>query len=318
MKNITYLICSWLIIAVSCMGCKTTPTFDSPNEVVENSFPKFLIEGHRGTRGLMPENTIPSMIKAIEEGSNVIELDVHISKDNQVVVAHDPYINRIYSLMPDGEEILEEDAKKHVIYKMDYSEIRKFDVGTKFHSLYPKQKKMKTYIPLLGEVIDSVEQFIHANNSPQVIYNIEIKADVEQDGLYQPAPEEYIDLIMAVIESKKLSNNRFYLQSFDIRQIKQVKKKYPQVVVGFLTSNKNKSLEENLEEIGFTPQIYSPNFNLTTPELIKNSHQHGMKFVPWTVNEKEDMVRLLKMEVDGIITDYPDRLNEVIQNKNKV
>lgn len=294
-------------------SCKSSSTVKSPNDVIERSFPQFLHEGHRGARGLLPENTIPSMIKAIEEGSNVLELDVHVSKDKQVVVTHDPYIHSKFSLLPNGEEIPEEDANIYLIYQMDYSEIRQFDVGSKFHDGFPQQKKMKAYIPLLGELIDSVEQFTSARNLPAVIYNIEVKADTNQDGKYQPGPEEYIKLIMEVIKEKNLSNNRYYIQSFDIRQIQQVKKNYPEVVTGFLTGNKNISFEENLQNIGFIPQIYSPSFNLATTELIEKSHRKGMKFVPWTVNEKADMERLIEMGVDGIITDYPDRLSQVRQ-----
>src|SRR5690606_31108222 len=126
----------------------------------------------------------------------------------------------------------------------DYSEIRQFDVGSKFHDGFPQQEKMKTYIPLLGELIDSVEQFTSSRNLPGVIYNIEVKADTNQDGKYQPGSEEYINLIMEVIKEKNLSNNRYYIQSFDIRQIQQVKKNYPEVVTGFLTGNKNVSFEE--------------------------------------------------------------------------
>lgn len=311
MKNFSfyYLI---LFIAIFA-GCKSSSTFKTPNDVVERSFPQFLHEGHRGARGLLPENTIPSMIKAIEEGSNVLELDVHVSKDKQVVVTHDPYIHRKFSLLPNGQEIPEEDANRYLIYQMDYSEIRQFDVGSKFHDGFPQQEKMKTYIPLLGELIDSVEQFTSSRNLPGVIYNIEVKADTNQDGKYQPGPEEYINLIMEVIKEKNLSNNRYYIQSFDIRQIQQVKKNYPEVVTGFLTGNKNVSFEENLQKIGFIPQIYSPSFNLATTELIEKSHKMGMKFVPWTVNEKADMERLIEMGVDGIITDYPDRLSQVRQ-----
>lgn len=311
MKTFTFYFIGTFLQIFLLTGCKTQPAIQSPPEVVENSFPKFLHQGHRGTRGLMPENTIPSMIKAIEEGSNVVELDVHVTKDNQVVVTHDPYINGSFSLTPNGEEISEEDSKKYVIYQMNYSEIKQFDVGSKVHSEYPEQKKMKAHIPLLGDLIDSVEQFISEKNYPPVIYNIEVKANVDQDGYLQPAPEEYIDLIMEVVKAKKLNNTRYYLQSFDIRQIQEVNKNYPDVVVGFLTSNKDFTFEENLQKIGFTPQIYSPNFNLATPELIEKSHKKGMKFVPWTVNEKMDMERLIEMGVDGIITDYPDRLSQV-------
>lgn len=312
MKNLTFfLLVTFILIQIA--GCNTKSTPASPMEVVEESFPSFLFQGHRGARGLLPENTIPSMLKAIEAGVNVLELDIHISKDKQVIVTHDPYINRVFSLYPNGEELTEEDEMAHIIYQMDYSEIRQFDVGSKFHSGFPEQKTMNAYIPLLGELIDSVEQFTTKKNYPAVIYNIEVKAVVDKDEFYQPTPVEYISLVMDVVKSRKLSSDRYYLQSFDIRQIQEVNKNYPHVVTGFLTSNKDISFEDNLVNIGFTPQIYSPNFNLATPELIEKSHAKGMKFVPWTVNETSDMERLIQMGVDGIITDYPDRLRKVIE-----
>src|SRR5690606_32370265 len=90
------------------------------------SFPKFFKEGHRGARGLMPENTIAAMKRAIDEGANVLEVDVQISRDKHVVIAHDPYVNRIFSLMPDGSEIPESDARQHILYQMDYADIRQF------------------------------------------------------------------------------------------------------------------------------------------------------------------------------------------------
>ena len=273
-------------------------------------FPKFYKEGHRGTRGLMPENTIPSMKKAIDDGANVIEVDIQISKDNMVMVAHDPYINHTYSLMPDGSEIQEADSRKYVLYQMDYSQIRRFDVGSKMHKDFPQQKKMRTYIPLLGELIDSVEQYTASKRLPGIIYNIEIKSNPEKDGVYQPEPATLIKLVMDVVNSKKIAN-RYYLQSFDVRQIKEVHKSYPNVVIGFLTSNKQLSLQDNLKQMGFKPDIYSPQYKLATERLIKECHAQGMKFVPWTVNTTEEMNELIKLGVDGIITDYPNLLSKL-------
>ncbi|WP_202621819.1 glycerophosphodiester phosphodiesterase family protein [Pontibacter russatus] len=220
-------------------------------------FPAFYIEGHRGTRGLMPENTIPSMKKAVDVGANVLEVDVQISKDGQVMVAHDPKLNPEITLLPNGEEITKEDADKYILHQMDYADIRKFDVGSKVNPAFPQQQKLKAYIPLLGELIDSVEQYAAAKGLPPVIYNIEIKADPAKDGVYQPAPAELVKRVMDVVHEKKIGS-RFYLQSFDIRQIQEAHRQYPQVVTGFLTSDKNASLEENLRRIGFLPDIYSP------------------------------------------------------------
>ncbi|MGC1243406.1 MAG: glycerophosphodiester phosphodiesterase family protein, partial [Chryseosolibacter sp.] len=283
---------------------------DTHTQTVMDKFPAFYREGHRGTRGFMPENTIPSMKQAIVDGANVIELDIQISKDRQVLVAHDPHINRQISFLPDGGEIPEADAHKYLLYQMPYDSIRKFDVGSKFHPGFPDQKKIRTYIPLLGELIDSVENFTTERKLKPVIYNIEIKARPDQDGVYQPIPSELIALVMDVVNSSDI-DNRFYIQSFDIRQIQEVHNRYPGVVTGFLTSNKDATLESNLKDIGFTPEIYSPNYKLATRDLIEKAQASGMKFVPWTVNTLEEMKTLKEMGVDGIITDYPNLFSEL-------
>lgn len=285
-------------------------TSDTQNQTNIGHFPAFYKEGHRGTRGLMPENTIPSMKKAIEVGANFIEVDIQISKDKQVMIAHDPHINRQITLLPNGEEIPEEDKHKYALHQMPYDSIRKFDVGSKGHPGFPQQTKMKTYIPLFGELIDSVEQFTKERGLTPVIYNIEIKSKTDQDGVLQPPPAELIDLVMGVVRSKDIGN-RFYIQSFDIRQIQEVNKRYPGVATGFLTSNKDLSLEQNLRNIGFMPDIYSPNYKLATKELIDSVHAKGMKFVPWTVNTLEEMKELKAIGVDGIITDYPNLFAEL-------
>ena len=283
---------------------------ENANKTSIDHFPDFYKEGHRGTRGLMPENTISSMKKAIEDGANFVELDIQVSQDKKVMVAHDPHINRQISLLPNGEEIPEQDARKYILHQMPYDSIRKFDVGSKYHPDFPQQKKIKTYVPLFGELIDSVEQFTKENGHAPVIYNIEVKARPDQDGVFQPVPSELIDLVMEVVKSKDIGN-RYYVQSFDIRQIQEVHNRYPGVATGFLTGNKELSLEENLKNIGFTPDIYSPQYQLATKELIEKCHQQGMKFVPWTVNTLEDMKELKSMGVDGIITDYPNLFVEL-------
>ena len=154
---------------------------------------------------------------------------------------------------------------------------------------------------MFSELIDSVENYIAVKNITPVIYNIEIKANPEKDGLYQPKPEDLIKMVMEVIKEKNLGPERYQIQSFDVRQIQEVHENYPYVVTGFLTGNKDKTLKENLAVLGYVPQVYSPNYQLATPELIEKVHSYGMKFVPWTVNELEDMKRLISWGVDGLI-----------------
>lgn len=307
-QQLIYTIIS--IVLCITTGCKT----GSPTKTIDETFPEFYKIGHRGTRGHMPENTIPAMKKAIDDGANFLEVDVQISKDHQVIVTHDPHINRQITLMPNGNEIPKEDARKYLIYQTNYSEIRKFDVGSKFHKSFPEQQKMKIYIPLLGELIDSVETYTMENNLPPINYNIEIKANPKKDGEYQPRPKEYIKLVMDVLKNKPI-DDRFYVQSFDVRQIQEVRKNHPEVVIGFLTSNREVTFEENIEEIGFFPNIYSPSYHLATQELIEKTQENNIKFIPWTVNSKEEMENLIEMGVDGIITDFPEILNEITLNK---
>jgi glycerophosphoryl diester phosphodiesterase len=297
-------------ILVSIASLFTACSPETHTSSAMDNFPDFYKEGHRGTRGLMPENTIPSMTKAIEDGANIIEVDIQISKDMQVMIAHDAHINRQISLLPNGEEIPGADARKYVLHQMLYDSIRRFDVGTRFHPDFPQQKKIKVHIPLLGELIDSVEQFTKIKGYAPVIYNIEIKAKPDQDGVLQPAPAKLIDLVMSVVRSKDIGN-RFYIQSFDVRQIQEVHNRYPGVATGFLTSKKDASLEANLKEIGFTPDIYSPHYKLASKELVAEVQAKGMKFVPWTVNTLEEMKQLRAMGVDGIITDYPNLFAEL-------
>lgn len=288
-------------------GCK----IQSPAVVMQKSFPNFYKEGHRGARGLMPENTIPAMYKAVEAGANILEVDVYISKDEQVVVAHDPYVNPAYMRMPSGEEIPKDEARKYVLHQMNYADIRQFDVGSKFYPAFPQQQKLKTYMPLLGELIDSVDNYTTAKKLPPVIYNIEIKANPQYDGVYQPDPATLVKHVMAVVNSRKLSNRRFYLQSFDIRQIQEVHRRYPGVIIGFLTDKKDRSFAENLAQIGFPPHIYSPHYKLVTPDLVQQCHARGIKCVPWTVNDLADMKSLQALGVDGIITDYPNLFRQL-------
>src|SRR5690606_28612114 len=199
-KHTTILL---LLPAIAILMCCANETKNS-SPIAD--LPAFYKEGHRGTRGFMPENTIRSMTKAIEDGANKTEVDIQIIQDKQVLISHDPHINRQISLLPNGEEIPEADRYKYPLYQMPYDSIRKFDVGTKAHPDFPQQARFKAHIPLLGELIDSVEQFTKTRGLPPVIYNIEIKARPEQDGILQPAPAEYMDLVMEVVRSKDIGN----------------------------------------------------------------------------------------------------------------
>lgn len=293
------------VLALGCLAACGTAKHTAGNP---KGFPSFYKEGHRGARGLMPENTIPAMIKGIESGANMIEVDVYLSKDGQVFIAHDPYVNTAISLLPGGHTVSKDSAKLYTWHQMNYADIRRIDVGSKGNTAFPQQQKLAAYMPLLSELIDSVEAFTSSHKLPGTIYNIEIKSNPKMDGIYQPAaPEVLVKALMEVVQSKNIGN-RFYLQSFDMRPLREAKRLYPDVTIGFLTGNDKATVDENVKELGFKPDVYSPAFQLVTTATVEACRRHGMKLVPWTVNTKEDIEKLVKLGVNGIITDYPNLL----------
>jgi glycerophosphoryl diester phosphodiesterase len=267
----------------------------------QNSFD---LEGHRGCRGLMPENTIPAFIKAVDLGVNTIEMDVVISRDGKVVVSHEPYMLATTCLDSTGKPITKETEKNFKIFGMTAAEIKKFDCGSRIHPDFPGQQKMVVTKPLLSEVIAAVEQHVMEKGLTPVRYNIEIKSDEAGDGIYHPKPELFVDLLIAVIHQGGVGP-RCVIQSFDFRPLRYLHAKYPTLTTAMLISNV-KSLKGNLKTLGYTPQIYSPYYMLVNKKLVKKAHKAGMKLVPWTVNKKDDMVRMVSFGVDGLITDFPN------------
>jgi glycerophosphoryl diester phosphodiesterase len=295
----TIIVLSFVTILLS--ACKTK---NLVNETV--SFPSFSTEAHRGGRGLMPENTIPGMKSAIDLGVTTIEMDTHISKDGKVFLSHDHYINPLFILDPSGKEIPETDDKKYPLFQMNYADIRKYDAGTKINAKFPEQKKLKTNMPLLSELIDSVQNHIKLNGKSQVFYNIETKSVASGDNILHPDPDKFADLLVEVLERKKIIP-WVVIQSFDVRTLQVIHKKYPHIKTSFLIENK-KPLEENMKLLGFKPFIISPNYKLITKEYIKKCHDQGIKVIAWTVNSKEEINKFKAMGVDGIISDYPNLL----------
>lgn len=273
-------------------------------------FPVFDAESHRGGRGVMPENTIPAMLYSLSlDGITTLEMDVKVTGDRKLILSHDDYLNPWITTKPNGEILTEEEKKEYVFMQMDYEEIKKIDVGSKAHHLFPKQRKMRTHIPLLEDVIDSVQHFIEKESRAQVFYNIEIKSSEEGDLIYNPVPEEFVRLLMEVVEKKGITPY-VIVQSADVRALRVLKEKYPHVRSSYLVGARRKdfTVEEDLEVLGFQPDIYSPNFKYITQEDVEKCQAMGMKIVVWTPNTKKEIEELKAMGVDGIITDYPELL----------
>lgn len=266
----------------------------------------FDTQGHRGCRGLMPENTVAAMVHALDLNVTTLELDVVISKDKKVLLSHDPYFNAEISTKPDGTYINENEEKKYNIYQMTYDEVKTFDVGLKPHPRFPQQQKIKAVKPLLSDVFTAIKNEMMIRKRPFPYFNIETKSTAQTDNIFHPEPAEFVELLMAVINEFALQE-QVTVQSFDIRTLQYLHKKYPQVKTALLIEGfDRRSINLQLEQLGFTPTIYSPSYNLVTPELVQQCHEKEIQIIPWTVNEKEKIKELKKMGVDGIISDYPN------------
>ena len=265
------------------------------------------VQAHRGGCGLWPCNTTQGFKNAVKLGVQTLEMDAVISKDKKVVVSHDTYMD--YSILkPDGSKISKEEMQNYNIYKMPYDSVKLYDAGLGGNPFFPTAEKFSAPKPLLTDVIDEVEGFIKKSNLTPVYYNIEVKS-LKEDDVYHPKPEEFSDLVIDVIKKKNILEKTI-IQSFDVRALKYIHQKYPEVKLAFLVANKL-STEENIKNLGFTPAIYSPNFRMVNPESLKASKSLGMQVIPWTVNEVSDIQNILSLGVDGIISDYPDRVLKI-------
>lgn len=286
-----------LFLAITFMSCSSNP---SPKT--------FDLQGHRGARGLMPENTIPSFLKAVDLGVDTIELDVVVTEDERILVSHEPWFNHDISTKPDGSPVSEEEEMEYNIYEMTYEETQEFDVGKKGHPSFPNQERLEATKPLLRDLIETVENYTEEQGLQDVKYNIEIKSEPMRYNEYYPQPDIFAQLLNnLILELNEEFDilDRIIIQSFDPATLVEFRKLNPDVSMAMLVSN-NQTFQHYVDRLGFTPDIWSPNYQLASPELITEAHDRGMKIIPWTVNTTEEMSDLIEMGVDGIITDYPD------------
>lgn len=298
-------------IFISCASTQKNNTVNTDDQTTEEAkaLGEFDKQGHRGCRGLMPENTIPAMLNAVGLGVTTLEMDVSISKDKKVFLSHEPFFNHEITTKPDGGFIDEKSEKSFNTYKMNYADIIRYDVGMKPHARFPEQQKMKAVKPLLSDVFKAVKEYMMTARRPFPFYNIETKCLPATDNKYHPKPGEFVELLMKVIKENELEE-QVIIQSFDFRTLQYLHKHYPKIKTAMLVEAKSKSsFRKQMKDIGFTPDIYSPEFPLVLPKLIKDCHDLNMKIIPWTVNDKKKINALKKMGVDGVITDYPNLFN---------
>ncbi len=306
-----FIACASLFMACSSPTATDdagTPRSENTAEPVSALLPPYPdYQGHRGCRGLMPENTIPAFIKALDLGVTTLEMDVVITADGETVLSHEPWFSHEICLDPSGNEIAASEEMEHRIYGMTYEEVLRYDCGSKVHPRFPDQEKLKVHKPLLKQVIDAAETHAKAMGREAPFYNIETKCLPQGDGWMHPKPAEFAEAVVEVVEAMGITE-RTTIQSFDVRTLQHLEGKYPGLRLALLVEN-NEGPSANLDKLGFTPHIYSPDYTLVNAELVSFCKKQGMQLIPWTVNDTETMRSLLDMGVNGIISDFPDRFS---------
>jgi glycerophosphoryl diester phosphodiesterase len=261
----------------------------------------FDLQGHRGARGHAPENTLPAFELALGMGVDTLELDVGVTRDGVVVIHHDRRLNPDVARGPDGKWVV---APAPTIFSMLFEEIRRHDVGrirpgSEYAARFPHQKpKDGTPIPRLSELFELTQ-------NSQVRFNIETKLAPEapQETL---APEPFARALIAEVRKAGVAG-RTTIQSFDFRTLAVVQREAPEIRTAYLTTGKKgAAVPAMVQEAGGA--IWSPNFQDLDPAALAAARARSVQVIPWTVNEPADITRVLDMKVDGIISDYPDRV----------
>ncbi len=257
---------------------------------------RILVHGHRGARAMYPENTIPAFQYAIGIGADVLEMDVAVTKDNVLVISHDPHINK---------EICTGPHPGIAIHELTLAELREYDCGALKNPHFPKQHPVPgTRIPTLDEVLSLSE-----GNSVQ--FNIETKSFPDHPEL-TPPPEVFSKMLLDVIRKHKLES-RSIVQSFDFRTLLAMKLLAPEIRLSALWEGAARPFVDIAREA--EAGIISPAFHLVTPEQVKASHAANIEVVPWTADTPQDWQRLIDAGVDAIITDDPAELIAYLKQK---
>lgn len=296
----TRLVLASMILPLFLVGCAEAQPTDRPETL------GFDLQGHRGARGLLPENTIPAFLRALELGVTTLELDVVIAKDATVVVSHDPWMSATICALPSGKPVPVAEQQTYRLFEMTYDEVAQFDCGSRGNPGFSRQEKMNVAKPRLRDVIDAAEAYAREHGLPPVQYNIETKSRPEWDGTFTPDPETFTRLLHTVLVETGVKD-RAILQSFDVRTLQIGRRLDPSWRLALLIGGVNDpGLAAHLDTLGFTPEIYSPDYHLVDADLLREAHARNMQVIPWTVNTLEEMQRLKDLGVDGLITDYPD------------
>ncbi|MBY0315190.1 MAG: glycerophosphodiester phosphodiesterase [Bdellovibrionales bacterium] len=261
---------------------------------------KIEVQGHRGARGLRPENTIPAFAFGLEKGVDVLELDIAVTSDNIPVISHDPFLNPDLCLDGKGQRL----QNPVPIRKISLKDLKTYDCGTLKNPRFKDQIPVpKTKIPTLQELFDFVKgQSFKGLRA--VDFNIETKISPGY-AEFAPEPEAFAKLIVDVARSAGFIKN-IRIQSFDDRTLFATQKIAPEVPTILLIGENHVDFVAAAKAAKV--KTISPQHNWVTPEDVKALHAAGIQVIPWTANDEKSWKKLVDMKVDGIITDYPDRL----------
>ena len=288
----------------------------------------FDLQGHRGARGLAPENTLPAFERALALGVSTLELDVTLSRDGIVVVSHDTALNPALTRDVNGRWLAQRGPR---LRDLRFAQLQAYDVGrldpaSEYGRAFPQQQAVdRTRIPALAQVFALVREL----GAQHVRFNIETKLDPRVDDTL--AAEALADAVLHVVRAADL-RERVTIQSFDWRSLRRVQQVEPSIRTAYLTVETASS--DNTRDPAWTGGLrlanhrsvphmvraaggrtWSPNAGALTPALVEEAHGLGLQVLPWTVNEPASMDQLVDWGVDGIITDYPDRLRAVLERR---
>ena len=263
----------------------------------------FDLQGHRGTRGHLPENTLPSFARAVEMGVDTLEMDVGVTRDGVVVIHHDRRLNPDVA-RKDGKWVT---APAPLIYQLNFSELQRYDVGrirpnSEYATRFPHQKPIDgTTIPRLADLFASMK-------GNTVRFNIETKLVPNAPDETLP-PEPFARALIAEVRKAGMEK-RTTIQSFDFRTLKIVEKEASEIATAYLTEGKN-SDPAKVREAG--ARLWSPNFKDLDAAKVAQARKLGLRIVAWTVNEPDDIRHVLGLKLDGLISDYPDRVRSLLK-----
>ena len=268
-------------------------------------------QGHRGARGLAPENSIAGFLRALDFPEiQTLELDLVVSQDRQLIVSHEPWMGAHICRLPDGNPVTEAQEDSLLIFNMTLEEVQRYDCGSRGNARFPEQRGEVTFKPLLQDVVYTVDEYADQKAKPRPRYNIELKSRPEWYAKLTPPPAEFARLLMNELTALDL-RERSTVQSFDMQILEAVHRIAPKQQTALLTEE-TAGLAADLARLSYRPEIVSPYHQLVSRNYVEQAHELGMRVVPWTVNEVADMRAMLAYGVDGIITDYPNRIAEAL------